>query len=99
LGGSVKEGTNLASTVNTLNGDAYVYFVNSKGELADFFFNGTWTKPTRGGEVASGNSSTAVGSDNQWVYYRNRSGESKALASREAGLGPLVFDAPRPSGA
>jgi hypothetical protein len=87
LGGNVKEGTSLASTIDTANGDVYVYFVNSKGELVDFYFNGKWTKAVLGGEVSSGSSPTA-GSSNQYLYYLNGSREVESFSFEGSWIGP-----------
>lgn len=91
LGGSVKEDTSPAATVNTFNGHMYVYYVNSSGELATFSYNGaTWTGPTTlGGKVASNSGPTAfLNSNNQYVYFFNGSNEVETFTNTGEWAGP-----------
>src|ERR1700722_2875474 len=89
VGGSVKEDTSPAGTVNTANGYTHVYYVNGSGELADWYFDGKWEGPSAlGGDVASNSSPTAVGATNQYVYYANGGGGIGGFSLVENWIGP-----------
>ncbi len=61
FGGSVKEGTSPAATVDLENSDVWVYYVNSTGEIERFTYEGKgWEGPFKVGGKVAANSSPAV---------------------------------------